>query len=205
MLEKLTIVNEACALANATPIQSLEAQTPAAAMVRLAYDRVLGYCFGIHRFSFSLSTRRLSRLAEAPETGWLYAFDLPADRVGPPVRLTDAPKEPRRHFTDFLIEGPQVHADAPDLWAQIRITPAPMLWSPPFRHAFTTALAADLALTVKRDKTLRQIMWSEAFGDARAGGRGGLLLAAISDDGQSTPSLDNPAVTHDPLTSAWRS
>lgn len=205
MLDHLTVANEACGLATATPIQSLEAQTPAAAQVKLAYDRVLGFCLGLHRFSFSLSTRRLSRLSDPPDTGWKYAFDLPADRVGAPIALSDDAKDPCRHFTAFLLEGAQVHADAPDLWARIRIMPHPTLWSATFRHAFTTALAADLALLAKRDKALREQLRAEAFGDARFNGRGGLMLAAIDDDSASTPSLDNPAVTHDPLTGAWRS
>lgn len=205
MLDHLTVANEACGLANASPIQSLEAQTPTAAQVKLAYDRVLGFCLGLHRFSFSLSTRRLSRLSDPPETGYKYAFDLPADRVGAPMRITDDATDPRRHFTCFLLEGNQVHADAPDLWARIRIVPAPILWSATFRHAFTTGLAADLALMVKRDKNLRAMLWQEAFGDARMNGRGGLMLTAITDDSQSTPSLENPAVTDDPLTGAWRS
>lgn len=205
MLDHLTVANEACAQAGVAPIQSLEAQTPAAAQVRLAYDRVLGHCLGIHRFSFSLSTRRLSRLVDPPETGWLYAFDLPADRVGAPIAVLDDVKRPGRHFTEWLLEGAQVHSDAPDLWARIRTVPAPALWSPPFRHAFTIALAADLALTAKRDKTLRQILHDEAYGSAQYNGRGGLILAAITDDSQSTASLENPAVSNDPLTGAWRS
>ena len=203
MLEPITVANEACALATASPVQSLEAAAPTAAQVKLAYDRVLGFCLGLHRFSFSLSTRQLSRLVEPPSTGWKYAFTLPADRIGAPIALTDDATDPRRYCVDFLLEGAEVHADAEALWARIRIIPHPRLWSGTFRQAFTMGLAADLALTVKRDKTLRQQLASEAYGDPRLNGRGGMLLAAILDDSQSTASLANPAAERDPLTGAW--
>lgn len=205
MLEPITVANEACGLATVSPIQSLEAQVPAAAAVVLAYDRVLGFCLGLHTFSWSLATRKLARLSDAPETGFLYAFQLPAERVSSSVKVSDDGRDPERHFTAYLLEGDQVHSDAPELWARVRIKPHPRLWSATFRHAFTLGLAADLAIIVKRDKALHEQHSRNAFGDPRLAGRGGAMQSAILDDSLSTPSQAQPAAAHDPLTSAWRS
>ncbi|MEW6256832.1 MAG: hypothetical protein AB1592_12830 [Pseudomonadota bacterium] len=205
MLEPVTLANEACAMAGANPVQNLDAETSTAASVKLAYDRTQGFMLGVHPFTWAKSTRQLSRRAGAqPFTGFLYVFDLPADRIGPPIRVTDDASDPLRSFTSYLLETDTVHASAEPLYAQILYLPPPRLWSAPFRQCFVTALAASLALSLKRNRTLAQDLTIQAFGTPQERNRGGQMAVAIAADSYATPALDNPAVTHDPLTSAWR-
>lgn len=206
MLLAVTVANEACAMVGANPVQSLDVETPTNAAVKAAYGRVLGALLGIHPFSFATSTRQLAQRAGAtPLTGYDHVYDLPADRLGPPLRISDTAADPRAFFTAYLLEGDTVHASASPLFARILVAPAPHLWSPLFRAAMTTALAADLALSVKRAKDLHQILFAEAFGSPIQNYRGGQLGAAIAADSFATPSIPNPAVQADPLTGAWRS
>ncbi|WP_371347025.1 hypothetical protein [Ancylobacter sp. IITR112] len=204
MLEPIDIVNEAAFMVGATPLASLDANTQTAAGARLAYDRVLGHMLGLHWFSWSLSTRQLSRLADAvPLTGYKYVFALPPDREGNPRAIIADIKRPDALYSAFLLEGDTVHADADPLFARIRIKAPPRLWSGPFREAFTTALAANFAYSLKRNRQLAAELKLDAFGPSSMSDRGGKMLAAILDDAQSTPSLKSPLQDADPLTSAW--
>lgn len=204
MLEPVEVVNEAALIAGATPLQSLEVQTTTAAGARLAYDRLLGHMLGIHWFSWALSTRQLSRLADAvPFTGYKFVYQLPPDRVGNPRAIIADIKNPNALYPYWIQEGDTVHADAEPLFARIRIKPKPHLWSGPFREAFTMGLAANFAWSLKRNRGFAAELHQLAFGPPSMNDRGGKLLAAILDDGQSTPSMDNPVAYRDPLTSAW--
>lgn len=205
MLEAITVANEALAIAGANPLNSLDDETQAAGSVRFAYDRVLGFMLGVHPFTWSKSTRQLSRrTAATPFTGYLYVFDLPPDRIGPPVRITDDPSDPQRAFTRYLLEADTVQASVEPLYAQVLYTPPPRVWSAPFRETFVNALASALALSVKRNRALAGELYVQAFGTPTEGNRGGQMGVAIRADSYATPALDNPAVTHDPLTAAWR-
>ncbi|CAA0096248.1 Uncharacterised protein [Starkeya nomas] len=206
MLEPIDIVNEAARLVGATPLQSVDAQTSTAAGVKLSYDRVLTFMLGLHWFSWSLSTRQLSRLANAvPLTGYRYVFALPGDRIGNPRAIIADVKNPDALYHSWLLEGDQVHADDDPLFARIRVKAPPRLWSGPFREAFTVALASNLAASLKRNRQLAAEFRVDAFGPPSMNGRGGKMLAAILDDAQSTPSIEHPVRAFDPLTSAWMS
>lgn len=206
MLEPIDIVNEAAFMAGAAPLQSLDAQSSTAAAARLAYDRILGHMLGIHWFSWSLSTRQLSRLTGAvPLTGYAYVFALPPDRVGNPRAVIADIKNPDALYPYWLQEGETVHADADPLFARIRIKAPPRLWSGPFREAFTTALAAQFAWSLKRNRNLAGDLNALAYGPPSMSDRGGKMLAAILDDSQSSPSIENPVQAFDPLTAAWSS
>lgn len=205
MLEPITVANEACVIAGANPLNSLDDETSAAASVKLAYDRVLGFMLGVHTFTWSKSTRQLSRRAEAtPFTGFTFVFDLPADRIGPPIRVTDDPSDPDRNFTRFLLEADTVQASVEPLYAQVLTMPPPRIWSAPFRECFVTGLASALAMSIKRNRTLSTDLYVQAYGTPTEGCRGGQMGVAIRADSFATPSIDNPAITHDPLTAAWR-
>ncbi|WGD31284.1 hypothetical protein AncyloWKF20_05520 [Ancylobacter sp. WKF20] len=204
MLEPVDIVNEAAALAGANPIGNLDDNSSTAGAMKLAYDRLLGHMLGIHWFSWSLSTRQLSRLSDVvPLTGYKYVFALPGDRVGNPRAIIADIKNPTALYAAFLLEGDQVHADDEPLFARIRVKAPPRLWSGPFREAFTVALAANFALSLKRNRALAADLSLEAFGSPSMNQRGGKMLAAILDDAQSTPSMTNPVQAWDPLTTAW--
>lgn len=204
MLEPVDIVNEAASLAGANPIANIDDSSSTATAMKLSYDRLLTHMLGLHWFSWSLSTRQLSRLADAvPLTGFKYVFALPGDRVGNPRAILADIKNPDALYAAFLLEGDQVHADDDPLFARIRIKAPPRLWSGPFREAFTVALAANFALQLKRNRALAADLTLQAFGSPSMNDRGGKMLAAIMDDAQSTPSLPNPVRAWDPLTTAW--
>ncbi|MFD2030226.1 hypothetical protein ACFSKM_07805 [Ancylobacter dichloromethanicus] len=132
-------------------------------------------------------------------------FALPPDRVGNPRAIIADIKRPDALYPTYLLEGDQVHADDDPLFARIRTKAPPRLWSGPFREAFTVALAANFAYSLKRNRGLASEPKLDAFGPPSMSDRGGKMLAAILDDGQSTPSMENPVLAYDPLTTAWGS
>lgn len=204
-LDKLTLVNQAAGLIGDDPIDALDAQTPGAQAVSLLYDSLLQYCVGVHDWSFATATRQLTRRNDVtPFTGWRYVFALPPDRIEQPIKCAPTADWPRAKFTDYVLEGGDLHCDEPAMYALIRVLPAPAAMSATFRRAFMIALAADLYMARSSDKDGRDRMRAEALGPPSMNGVGGLMATAIQQDRRSQPSKA-PTDGYDPLTSAHRS
>ena len=61
-------------------------------------------------------------------------------------------------------------------------------WPGDFRELFTVALMAELALSIREDRPLRNELYRQAWGTPQEGGRGGLFGAALDNDSQAIPS-----------------
>lgn len=206
-IDKLTMINRACAIIGADPIDALDEDTPGAQIVSLRYDSLLEFCLGLNErgWSFATSTRQLAlRDGVTPLSGWTKVFALPPERIEQPIKCAPTADWPRRHFTNYTIEGNDLHCDEETMFALIRILPDPSVMSAGFRHVFEIGLAAEFAMGLASDKDLKDRLREEAFGPISAGGKGGKMATAIQSDRTSQPS-GGLADASDPLTSAWRS
>lgn len=141
-----------------------------------------------HPWSFMKITRRLVRLAAAPAQGFKYAYQMPADRVAGPRGLFET-QDCRRRTTDFEIEGDAVLTDLEQLYGEFVIPGNTARWPGDFTELLTTAMMAELALSVREDRTLHAQLYQKAFGTPSEGGFGGLLGKALTSDNQSEPSI----------------
>lgn len=200
----LDIVNAACARIGADPLQSLDEDTFGGQAAGLVYEELVGFNLGLHPFSFGRKIAQLSRVADAvPLSGWTLVYDLPPDRLGPPLYVTDDVTDPDRRFSRYSLVGATAHADAEPLFACIKFLPAPHLWSATFRSATVTALASRLALTLASDRQTAEQLHGQAYGSPVENHRGGQMRAAITEDSLSTPPR-KPNWDNNPLTRAWR-
>ena len=159
---------------------------------------------GVYQFSWAKEIVQLSADDLAtPMTGWTKVFDLPAERIGEPIYVTDDITRPERRFSKFTLLGDQVQSNAAELWAQIRFRPAPAKWNPLFLSATITSVAAKLALTVREDKDLSARLERTAYGLPEELYRGGQLGAAIRADSNANPPR-KPNWDDNPLTRAWK-
>lgn len=206
-LDKLTFCNQAAGLIGADPIDALDEDTPGAQAISLLYDSLLEWCMGLRDggWTFGKATRQCSQRSDVtPLSGWSKVYALPADRIGPPVKLAPSADWPRQKFTEYSIEGNDVHCNETALYALVPILPEPPAMHPAFRRAFMVGLAADLYFALASDKDGRDRLRAEAFGPPSMNGLGGLMATAIQIDRASEPSR-GPVDGSDPLTNTWRS
>lgn len=186
MTDRITMLNRALLRIGEVPLVS-EAD-PGAPVHLAVYDSVLER-MASHPWTFFKATRRLARLATAPGQLWTYAFQMPTDRLGPIRALYASADTTRRPTTAYDIVGDQIHSDEAELWASLLVASGPERWPGDFRECFTTALMAELALSVREDRVLHDRLWTKAFGTPQEMGLGGIYGAALSNDNQSTPSV----------------
>lgn len=201
----LAVANAACLRIGIGALgeEGLDADDERSQAISTAYDDTVNFNLGVYLFSWSKTIVQLSADDLAtPMTGWTKVFDLPAERIGEPLYITDDITTPSRRFSKFTLLGDQVQSNAAELWAQIRIRPQPAKWTPLFLSATITATAAKLALTVREDKDLSARLERLAYGDPIENYRGGQLGAAIRSDSFSNPPRQ-PNWNDNPLTRAW--
>lgn len=203
LLAPLDIVNAACALIGEDPLETLDGEAGQAAA--LLYEEVSAFNLGVYQFSFARTIRQLARVSgAAPLSGWTYVFDLPPERVGPPLYVTDDVTDPDRRFNRYSLVDQTVHADSEPLYAMIKTSPPPTAWSATFRSVTVTALAAKLAFALASDRQTLETLTQVAYGSPMENFRGGQMRAAINEDAQATPPR-KPNWANNPLDRAWRS
>lgn len=201
-VDDLSIVNEALARLGSSPIFSLEEESKTAGKAARIYPTVVGTVFAAHSWNFARRTTRLDRLAVVPETGWAFAYALPGNRIGDPVKVLDNPRSPDNPLRMFLVEGDELHADAAAVWATCVRQVAPADWPPLFKSAVVVALAAELCVPQSHDVNLAAALRQEAWGSPAEGLRGGQVGRAMARDAASTPG-PAPLGASDALTDAW--
>lgn len=205
ILTDIDVANAALAAIGEDPVQDLDDDTFGAAQVGLAYQETVEFNLGLEPFSFGREIRQLSQVTGAtPSSGYLYIYDLPSDRIGPPVYVTDDVTDPDRRFNRYALISGQVHADPTALFAMIKFRPGPERWSATFKSATITALASKFALSFASDKETSDILHRRAYGSPQENFRGGQMRAAISEDALATPPR-KPDWNNNPLERAWRS
>jgi hypothetical protein len=205
LLTDLDIVNAACAAIGEAPLQSLDEEIDAGQSAALLYNAVLEFNLDIYKFSFAKQIRQLSKNALGQAlAGYTTVFDMPAERIGNPLYVTDDPTDNARRFSEYAIVGAQIHASVSPLYAMILFRAPVYNWSGAFKMMTITALAANFAIPMCHDRALAEEKKQAAYGTPSDDFRGGMMRAAINAD-----SFTNPGRTQDrdnnPLTNSWRS
>lgn len=204
VLAALDIVNRATARIGCDPLQSLDDETIGGRSAELVYSSVIEFLLGVYPFSFAREFRALSRIDGAGPIGaYDYAYLMPPERLGPPLRVLDDPSCPDRGFSSYLLSGDQVLSNVTPLYAEILVLPDPPRWSTPFREAAVLLLAAELALALAHDKSLRDSLRQDAIGTPSVQPRGGAMASAMAADSRATPPRAMQA--HHPLLASWTS
>lgn len=199
-IDKALIVNQALIDLGQPAAFSIDAETQLGGIVDTVWPGVVDETFGLHDWTFCRRTAKLSRHADAPVTGYRYAFDLPGDKVGDPLGIfTDG--KCRSPIREFYLEAGEVHCDHAEIYARVRVLVDPKYWDPAFRAAFRKALAAELAVPLLQDIPLKNDLRKEAFGtpsEGLTGGKFGRLIAqnrAASPVGAPFPGAEDPLIS----------
>lgn len=197
-LTRAMIVNWALAELGIAPKFTDADSSTLGQQVTIFWQRCEAHCFGLHDWTFARATRKLTRRDETPNNGWAYAYDMPGDRIGPPLKVTTDP-ECRLPLRAYDIEGAVLYAAEPTAYARIRVAVDLAAWPPQFASAFGTALAHYLAVPLTQDLDMAASKKVEAFGRDHEGGAGGLFGRLIAQDRAGQP-LGSPQLADDPFT-----
>jgi len=199
----LEIINEALLEIGAAPLQ---AETATATHPRvLEFGATLEDLLSRREWSFSATTLRpLARVEGVDATPWRYAYQLPADRVGPPLLLYESlPNGVLRDFS-YDADGTRVLTNAESVYARIRTMPPVNAWPGHFRRLMVLTLASRYALSVREDRALREQLRQEAFGTPGLEGAGGQFAISAGLDSQARPPKTR-LLPHNWLSAArWR-
>jgi hypothetical protein len=203
----LVIANRACAMFGNSPLQSLDEETLGGQRVQAIFESLLGFCLDLHPFTFTRQSMQLAMTAEdlnfsGYANGFQHEFTVPHGFTINPSRLLRS-----RDNDDVLLrferEGDKIYCDEKTCFAQLIIEDHPEKWSGSFTHAFTKALAGELALAMADDKNVSASLKEEAFGPPSMNFRAGLMGAAIQADARNSPVRSLPQ--SNPLLDAWMS
>lgn len=190
----IDVINHAMTRIGAIPLQSLDTLGPAGEAPEKTYNSVLHSLLTEYPWTFSMTTKALDLDQAAPLRGWTYQHKLPADRIALP-RAYYATKDVAysaggRPVTQFEISGENlVLSDCKELWANYQIVPKIANWPGYFTELAILAIAAELALVIREDRTLRNDLRRDCYGNPQSKGDGGLMGAAMAMDAQATPPL----------------
>lgn len=182
-MTRIEMLNRALLRIGADPL--LSEVDPGADIHIAIYDGVLEHVASLP-WSFMRVTRKLVRTTAVPARGFAYSFQLPTDRIAAPRAVYDDP-DGSRPLMDYDIEGDLLLADSREVWATLVVGGAAR-WTGDFREAFTQALMAELALSIREDRTLHDRLIQKAFGTPSENGVGGLIGKALTADNQGLPS-----------------
>lgn len=201
-IDKAMIINWALTEIGAGPMFSTADESPLAQNIDNTWQRTVDFAFGLEDWNWARRTVRLDQLADAPENGWRYGFDLPGDRIGQAIAFLDQAGHSPRALRQFHIEGGTVYANVPELWAEIRVIVAVDDWDVNFRAAFTKLLASELAIPVFQDKSLKEDLRTICLGQPHEKNTGGLFGRLMAQNKAAEPMGASPLMAATPLDDA---
>lgn len=179
---------------------SLDNTTSLGGIVQTVWPGSVALAMSLFDWSIARKTYATTKLADTPENGWAYGFQLPATRIGDPVAvLTDVVREV--YLREFMIEGGFLYTNVEPVWVRCKGLVDPDYWDEGFKEAFAMLLAADLAVPLLQDADLAASYRAQALGSPQDRNRGGLFGALITLNTQAQPQ-GRRFLDSDPLTVA---
>lgn len=197
-MNRITIINRALARIGCLAIQSEAAPGPAGVEVLATYDAVLEDLLSKYPWHFTKRFEALSKETAQPPLGWKSQFILPPDRLALPRAYFDSATS-TQPLQRFQVAEARVYTMTGVLFAEIQIKPEPSAWPGYFRELQTLCCAAEYALEVREDPSLRNQLRRDAYGPPEYQGEGGQFKVAADLDAQAMPS-PQPAAGRNPLT-----
>lgn len=172
-LSLIDIVNDALASLGEQPIVNLEKEnaTSTSTLVRMKYPLVQRALLMEADWNCARITKRLSRLATSPVSGYKYAFQLPTDPEC--LHVTQISIDGGENFIDlnayynrnagpkeslFDIDGKILLCNSKDVWIKYTGLIDPALFDPFLAAAFSALLAAELAYAIPASASLGQYL-----------------------------------------------
>lgn len=185
MATRLELIQRAQARIGDEPI--LTESDPGADTHIAIYEGVVEDVLSRYPWSFATVTRRLVRLAEAPDAHWAYFYQLPADMLGAP-RAAFERDDVAWPFMAWEITENRFATNAEKVWLRFTKRADPTYWPGYFTELVTLAVMAQMALSIREDGAMAERLRAAAFGSGGIDGHGGLMAQCQAMDVQGKPS-----------------
>ena len=175
MTSQTRICNQALSKLGANQIINIDQDSTEAGLCKTFYDDVLREMLESHTWTFATKRYELPRSAETPPKPFAAQFLIPSDVL----RIIEASEQPdftRSNRTDWQVENGFILSNSGTMYIRaIYYNRDSNAYSPKFIRAFSTRLAAELALAITESRTMNEGLMQEFT----------LLMgAAISSDSQ---------------------
>lgn len=197
MTTRIILIDRALVRIGADPLGSESA--PGAETHIAVYQDVTEDLLTRHPWHFNTQVRQLNRLQAAPDQHYPYAYELPAEMLGSPRAVYNRPDWAIPYTRYELFEERQLRTDAEAIWLKFQKATPPAYWPGYFRSLVVLNLMAELALSVREDRVLRNNLLDDCFGPSQMQGQGGKLgeARALNDMASPSPVLsegENPLI-----------
>lgn len=197
----IELINTALGRIGALPIPSLAAPGPSGEQIPNIWHGVHRDILGKYPWHCTRSYKSMTRSPDTPLRGWNYKYDLPADKLGPPLAYYESPGTFDRPFSAFELADDTVLTNATRLYCFYQHVPPVHYWPTYLAEVVQLALMAEFASAVRENWDLRKLLRRECFGEEQYQGEGGQFGVAMNYDARANPS---PVIDggRNPLTSA---
>lgn len=188
----VTICSQALQLLGAGGIQDFTT-TKKGVTASTFYTPVTNALLGEYPWTFARSKRQLSRLVDAPDAHWDYAYTIPAEQVGPLLAVYASEALGASVFKGWVRQGGTILSNATDLWIDQTERAAEAVWPVYFVQLCIFEMAWQLAMPVTESLSKMDAWRSVARGSPAEGGKGGYFQIASNADarGSLSPRLSD--------------
>lgn len=175
----------------ATAIASLTEENSRATLANNTYASRKRALLSIYPWRFTMKKAQLARLTAAPANEWLYAFQLPSDRlVGGAFAVfnTTSPNVPP--ITGFEVFGEHLLCNELAIWIDYQQNKPESEWPPYFDEFIIADLCSEWAYAITDQANLAEAWRQKAYGVSGVSGAYGFARQADS-IGASQQVLEN--------------
>ena len=184
MTTDVDVLNGCLMRIGAQPVESRD--DPDAVAAWACYDAALLEILGGYPWTFARRTRQLVQVAVSAELQWPFAYQVPADLHGAP-RALYASGSDTTPWSRWERAGDLVLTDLDQAWMRYTRRTAPDEWPPLVQACIRIAVMAELALSIREDRVMRDALRVELAGTPGEGQMGGKLGRAFAQDAMSEP------------------
>jgi hypothetical protein len=184
----LTICSDALLLLGAAPISSFNEGTDEANVCDRLYPDVRDSTLQMYPWAFSMKKVQLARTVNTPVNEWLYEYQLPSDRIGPPRAAFDSAQPGARPFQAWEIYGDKFLTNEEKVYIDYQYSIAEGNMPVWFVQLLKYQMAWHLAEPIT-DQISKTDYWKTiAMGSPGENNRGGYMRTAMNIDAQgNTP------------------
>jgi len=194
----ISICSRALMNLGAAPITSFDDTSDAAQMLAISYPEIRDGIISAYAWECMKVRKELTRAAEAPG-GYQYAFVMPSDLLGGPSGIFPSADD-TIGTNAFEVRRNRIVSNLPRAWIEYQARRTEAEWPAWFAELVMAAVAAEMALMVTDQQSVKDHWEAKAFGTPSENRVGGLMGQAMTLDAQN--SGNNPGIVSTALLEA---
>jgi len=185
----IDVCRNACVILGLEPISNFNDGTPAGSVMGVRYPLFREVILTDHIWNFAVKKVRLTREADVPVSQWKYQYLLPSDGLADGVIAAyESDDEGAHSISDFVIQNGRLLTNYESIYVDYLADIDESYWPSYFVDYAAHALAADVCLTLTRDRGLKDELDEKIGGLPSDGGMGGLFARARRKDSYHAPA-----------------